>query len=628
MTPELPVALRPWAASLAMFPDDLALAIGDLVRRLALALGEFRVDTARGTGEPDGFDGITRRGELERLLNTEWLLASELPDEFLRRVASAEVSYLKIAQRDPAKPRWSVALLDAGPAQIGSPRVGQLAALITLAARAERAHAKFRWALLQRPVGTWVEGLSESSIKAMLAGRSEIPASSSIDAWLADPGAESGDLWVLGSDELISRSLPTRVSRLVFSERGIPGASSLLVTCKPAAKQARTVELPLPDSRTTVRVIRDPFEGKRIETKAPATRPSSLGATPRIVDGGNVVFVEGGRRLVYIGEQNTLVAQPIPNSPNANLGRRTTATLAPAYAPLACGWKQGRFFVAASSPTPGQGSHSPGIFEFGKRGGLVTCSPVCVQGARSSTMRWAPPPEPSVLLGRCFITPPFGQGWELIQLQDGAGRLVSVRAQQGSPPEFEVEGRAMAVRSVGAGVAYITRTEPWSGPDSPLVIVTATGASRVDCGLDRERIVSAYFGPNWTSDRGPLAVRYDGDEWSISTGTGRPTSIWVPGRFVHGLTLVREDGKAGPLTNDSEPALVVSEGARIEVVGRRFKRELFVAPQPVRSATVCDVTGNIGCVLESGDLYVFSPTWMQPLLYLRTNESSKPGASS
>ncbi|MGZ3458625.1 MAG: hypothetical protein ACXU86_08980, partial [Archangium sp.] len=145
----LPEALRPWAAHLSLLPEDLALSLGAHVARLAAALGPLRARDEREGGEPQGYDGLTRRGSPERLLMSEWLMALEAPDEFVRRAAFGEQAYLRPAFRQPRGGHRTVALLDAGPDQLGAPRIAHLALLVVLARRAEAVGASFSWAVLQ-----------------------------------------------------------------------------------------------------------------------------------------------------------------------------------------------------------------------------------------------------------------------------------------------------------------------------------------------------------------------------------------------------------------------------------------------------------------------------------------------
>ena len=111
---ELPPALRPWAESLAFLTVEAALHIGPLVRRLD-ALVRRHDATHAAQGEPDGYGGLTNRGHPERLLLSEWLLAEELPLEFLRRAASRELLHINPTFRTP-QPEGRVAVFcDVGP---------------------------------------------------------------------------------------------------------------------------------------------------------------------------------------------------------------------------------------------------------------------------------------------------------------------------------------------------------------------------------------------------------------------------------------------------------------------------------------------------------------------------------
>ncbi len=120
---ELPPAIAPWGPELAMFHDELALALGGLVARVAHAIGPLPSATRDARDEPDGFGGLARRGPYERLLLTEWLLANELPDEFVRRAVSAEHAFLELEHLSPAIARRTIAVFDAGPSQLGAPRL-------------------------------------------------------------------------------------------------------------------------------------------------------------------------------------------------------------------------------------------------------------------------------------------------------------------------------------------------------------------------------------------------------------------------------------------------------------------------------------------------------------------------
>src|SRR5437773_2284421 len=104
---ELPAPLMPWAPYLTLVPNEQIRAFAPLVQRLDIAIGPLRVQARSGSGQPDGFDGISRRGSYERLLLSEWLLADEMPEEFARRAAMSEHAFLEIARLEPAGARVS-----------------------------------------------------------------------------------------------------------------------------------------------------------------------------------------------------------------------------------------------------------------------------------------------------------------------------------------------------------------------------------------------------------------------------------------------------------------------------------------------------------------------------------------
>ena len=119
----LPAALAPWAEALSIFPEKIQLSIGPWLPRLAATLGPTRSRVDMRAGDPDGYAGLARRGPYDRLLLSEWLYAMEAPAEFVRRASMNELVFVELARRAPVGSHRSVVLLDAGPSQIGSPRL-------------------------------------------------------------------------------------------------------------------------------------------------------------------------------------------------------------------------------------------------------------------------------------------------------------------------------------------------------------------------------------------------------------------------------------------------------------------------------------------------------------------------
>ena len=165
------------ATQLALSPENLALTLGPHVARLAAAVGSLRPRGESDGGEPQGYDGLTRRGPFERLLLSEWLYALESPDEFVRRAAFGEQAFLKPAFKQPQGSRRTVVLLDAGPDQLGAPRIAHLALLVVLQRRAEAAGAEFAWGVLQNlPDKGAFNAVTPATVQTWLDARSVVPA--------------------------------------------------------------------------------------------------------------------------------------------------------------------------------------------------------------------------------------------------------------------------------------------------------------------------------------------------------------------------------------------------------------------------------------------------------------------
>lgn len=315
---ELPRALSPWASSLALFPREVALALAPLVQRLHALLGEGG-GAAGATGEPDGYDGIARRGPYERLLATEWLLHAELPEEFLRRVAAGEHSFLKLARRPPRAGRRAAVLFDAGPDQLGGPRMAHLAALVVLAARLERSKGTLSWGVLQDESVTLETGLTRAKVEALLGARSARPVSKGdVLAWLGAEGtAGLSELWLVGAEDLRPEGARLRTSMLVVAE-GLSPAERLLHVSALVSGSRRPAEvtLELPSERACVRILRDPFGTAVSPPAAPAaTRARTPAVTPDPAAG--LVISGNGRRLYVRGAGGELLIFVVPNSPRA-----------------------------------------------------------------------------------------------------------------------------------------------------------------------------------------------------------------------------------------------------------------------------------------------------------------------
>src|SRR5689334_5411599 len=192
-----------------------------IIQRVSMLIGAPHPRLNEDHGEPDGFDGLNRRGTYERLLLSEWMLADELEDEFMRRAVMGEHLFLNRAHSAPVGTRASLALFDSGPSQLGSPRIAHIAALIVLANRADSAGSSFSWGVLQQAETSPFREVNAARIMTLLNARSYHEVSDTqMQAWEEQLATWSGldDVWIIGGQRLSRLQTEKRSSRLYVED--------------------------------------------------------------------------------------------------------------------------------------------------------------------------------------------------------------------------------------------------------------------------------------------------------------------------------------------------------------------------------------------------------------------------
>lgn len=292
--------LSRWSPLVADFPREIAETLAPWMESLARAIGPLRAHVVVGEGDPDGVDGVTRRAPLDRLLDTERLLATEIPDEFVRRAAQSELLFHALALRETKPPRASLMLVDAGPAQLGAPRLVHLAMVLVLAERAREANARFAWALLQDPP---VEGRAP---KLVLGAEAPLPALLILDRRALPPSADDraaweefarragwDDLWVIGHDVTPSKKL--RGGAVRVRDPVLRGVARLDVEVEHGGRVVHRA-LALPETTTQVKVLRDP---RSLFAAKPAPPARAAGSErPDYTPASAPIILCGGRKLL------------------------------------------------------------------------------------------------------------------------------------------------------------------------------------------------------------------------------------------------------------------------------------------------------------------------------------------
>ena len=207
-------------------------------------------DAEKNSGEPDGYSGLARRGSYERLVAAEWGVAELFPDEFLRRAAAGEHLFLDLARREPHGALRSIAIVSAGPAQLGAPRLAHVASLIVLARRAEAAGVGFCWGVLEDREHRLIDGLDEAGIQRLLGARTAVAADSdAFDRWTDAIGRQpTEDFWFIGADEDAPSAAQAGASPIIVRDLLVPNTRALEVEIERRGPPARLrLDLPAPD---------------------------------------------------------------------------------------------------------------------------------------------------------------------------------------------------------------------------------------------------------------------------------------------------------------------------------------------------------------------------------------------
>ena len=249
---QLPRPLSGWAILGELFDEQLAAALELLVQRLSSGI-ELQHEADQRLGEPNGYQGIARRGPVSRLLLSELAMADELPEEFLRRITQGEAGYYDIALVEGTASGRLVALFDAGPDQLGAARIGHLATILLLWRKAERAGVALEIGVLQRPNET-VKGELRDLVMWWLRCRTHEPAGDEDLAVAATEWTADDERWVCCSEQTSSRlHWPPGVEVVTFEEalEGDEGATHLQVR-----HRARHALVPLPQRVDAIRLLR------------------------------------------------------------------------------------------------------------------------------------------------------------------------------------------------------------------------------------------------------------------------------------------------------------------------------------------------------------------------------------
>jgi len=583
----LPPSLAPWARYLKIFPDEVSLALIPIVQRVSMLIGSPQPRLNEKEGEPDGFDGLNRRGTYERLLLSEWMLADELEDEFMRRAVMGEHLFLNRAHSSPVGTRASLALFDAGPSQLGSPRIAHIAALIVLANRADSARSNFSWGVLQQPESPAYREVNAGNIMTLLKARSCREVSDAqVAAWeeqLAN-WSELDDVWLIGGKRLSRIQTEKRSSRLYVEDTLEPGKREVRLSCNSASGLSSEVTLELPKNNISTRLLRDPFAAAVPEIQK---TPASTYA------GFSLLFDMTGTKLFTRTAKWSVTAFNVPNSPRAGAGKPRSYHTRKWQSVCAVG-KVGKA-IALISPED-RFIH----LEYCKQA-PIKVPPGSYTGYNSNVF-FTPSSDDGPLMP-CFSLPWDGE----IAAVDGAGSLFRF-SEQGETKHIGpkvlsgtvhlIATHVLAVNMLNSRLVYVGRE--W--PDNQFRIVAIANKITRSTPVE-EKALRAFFGPPSQlahPEFGLLALELTEFHWLVIYAKGQKFLANPDGAKVFG---VLADERSA-----SEPGLLSLENnlQTVTLNGRNWRKEIFHAHAPVEHIALCQRAPYIAYSTVDGEIVIYS----------------------
>lgn len=616
-TPDLPRALQPWQDWLGWFDAELARHVGEMVRRLSDLIGTAPSAGRGGMPEPDGLGDLRSRGPYERLLASEWMLAEELPDEFLRRAISSEHLFLAPRLRARQVERSVVAIFDCGPRALGAARLAHIAAWILLARRANDNGGSLRWGVLQQP-GMLLPADAAEQLATLMRSRCFEPATAShLTQWraafegLADTGER--EAWWIGAPGPGMPSSPPRDERTLTLHASL-AADSLQARLGLFGGQ-RSTQLALPPSAEATALLRGDFRSTRMPTRRlPDNRtlrakrmsltqdllmsvpPGHVGVR-RLGHPSMLVFSvprRGQSKLAKPREQSWSTARP-PLA--ATLHRGETQALS-AVANVLHFWQMPRFIARVRPPreqfeASSSTSHQLRMIRLESS----DAQRACVIDAAKRLVTWAAPHKSAK--GNPLPLEATVVDREVLSMtQLGADRLVyAMRYGDGV--------WLRELRSGGQPSALKRRLCP--APDA----VGELFFTVLDYNLPSAQVGSLAFGRSGNG--------HQGRPWHVCTLQERGRALDdVDGADSFDVIIGLGERGAGLVTQagDRSPALVVisADKRHLQLVGRTGRAPLYESGAPIERCGVCPISGHVAVLTRDRQLTVLDPATREVLL--------------
>lgn len=165
----LPAAYTSFLPVIERLSEPLQAIVAGLLAQFESLVGAVNEPALNSRGEVEGLGGLTTHGEVSHILQSELLLRTEVPLEFLRRMAEVETLYLERQYQDEGIQRVYRLMVSVGPGLLGHGRTLALAALFFMARVARDRGDLFHWCFMPAGNGAiWFDDMSINTIKRFL----------------------------------------------------------------------------------------------------------------------------------------------------------------------------------------------------------------------------------------------------------------------------------------------------------------------------------------------------------------------------------------------------------------------------------------------------------------------------
>jgi len=257
----LPASMQPWMEWLDQLDPELAVQLGKLILQIEPLFPAPRALPITGNDAFDGFNGIINRGHYERLLSSEWMLAEDLPEEFMRRAVENEHMFLAPLLIEPRNDGTCCVIFDTGAHQLGAVRVFHVAMWLVLVRRAAQRGTVLRWAIAQQPAQV-SEDCSIEGLKTLLGSRTLAEVDDTMQQqwhdYLADPQHQVAEQWWIGApNDLCPIAPEISANRITIESCPLSEQTSIQLDAK---SLQRKQQIQTPSGKLFSRLLKGQFQ--------------------------------------------------------------------------------------------------------------------------------------------------------------------------------------------------------------------------------------------------------------------------------------------------------------------------------------------------------------------------------